>query len=336
MTTTEVVHGADVTFRVGQLVEVRSAEEIMATLDENGELDSLPFMPEMLQYCGRQLTVGKVANKVCDTMTRSGMRRMDNAVHLRDIRCDGGSHGGCQAACLIYWKNDWLRPVETPAQAIPPAQAPASSTIILQLTDVTRRLGDDGTERFRCQSTEILRAAPGSLPLRDLGQYVEDLRSGNAGPVGVTRALLVGLFNRYQHFSREKLPRWLRIRDGLSWGFLQGNTGKTPTGRTDLQPGELVRIKSKVEIEKTLNEQLLNRGMGFDAEMSRFCGRTARVARRVDHIIDEKTGRMIYMKSPCIVLEGIICEGAFNASCPRSIPAYWREIWLDRVVESTG
>src|SRR2546430_13197826 len=87
--------------RVGDVVEVRSQAEILATLDENGELESLPFMPEMLQYCGKQLTVQKVAHKLCDTLTRSGIRRMDNAVHLGGVRCDGSAHGGCQAACLI-------------------------------------------------------------------------------------------------------------------------------------------------------------------------------------------------------------------------------------------
>jgi hypothetical protein len=39
--------------RVGELVEVRRLREILATLDENRELDSLPSMPEMLQFCGR-------------------------------------------------------------------------------------------------------------------------------------------------------------------------------------------------------------------------------------------------------------------------------------------
>ena len=37
------------------------------------------------------------------------------------------------------------------------------------------------------------------------------------------------------------------------------------------------------------------------------------------------------MRSPCIVLEDIVCEGAFNASCPRAITPYWREIWLEKV-----
>ena len=61
--------------RVGDLVEVRSAEEIRATLDEHGELDDLPFMPEMLAFCGRRLTVHKVAHKLCDNISRTGMRR---------------------------------------------------------------------------------------------------------------------------------------------------------------------------------------------------------------------------------------------------------------------
>ena len=75
--------------RVGDLVEVRSAEEIMATLDERGELENLPFMPEMLEFCGQRLTVHKVAHKLCDTITRTGIHKMDNAVHLTGSRCDG-------------------------------------------------------------------------------------------------------------------------------------------------------------------------------------------------------------------------------------------------------
>jgi hypothetical protein len=333
--TTAPVRDGDTTLRAGQLVEVRSSEEILATLDGNGELESLPFMPEMLQYCGRQFTVGKVANKLCDTISRSGIRKMTNAVHLNELRCDGGAHGGCEAACLIYWKTAWLRPVTgTPqAETIVPATPTA---IMLTLTDVSRHVESDGATAYRCQATEMLRAAPEVLPARDLGQYIDDVRFGNVRAAWSVRALLIGLFNRYQDLSRRSLPTWLQIRRGLPFGFLRGQPGKTPTAHTNLQPGELVRIKSKQEIEKTLNSDLLNRGLGFHIEMARFCGRTARVSRRVTQILDEKTGRMIYMKNPCIVLEGIVCEGVYTANCPRAIPAYWREIWLDRVDEPIG
>ena len=331
--------GRTLDLRVGDLVEVRSEDEILATLDERGELDSLPFMPEMLQYCGRQFTVYKVANKLCDTMTRSGMRRMRDAVHLADVRCDGEAHGGCQTACLIYWKDAWLRRVDEPAEAAA-APGPGLETAPLTVADLlarTRRsTADDGEELFSCQATELLRAAPELLPFRDLGQYGRDIRSGNAGIVAVLRAVLVGLFDRFQAFSTRILPRRLWFRGGLRWQFVTGTLTKTPTEHTDLQPGQLVRIKSKREIMSTLSTDSRNRGLGFEAEMARHCGREARVLRRVDRCIEESTGRLLQMQNPCIVLEDVVCEGAYNANCPRAIPAFWREIWLERVAEPGG
>ena len=329
------IESATLDLRVGDIVEVRSHAEILATLDENGELDSLPFMPEMLQYCGKRLTVDKRAHKLCDTLTRSGIRRMENAVHLAGVRCDGSAHGGCEAACLIYWKHAWLRKVD-PADGPPTGpSAPEAPRLLPLLTIASRRPpAEDGETTYRCQATELLRAAPQQLPVRDVGQYVEDVRSGNVSALWSARAFLVGIYNRLQDVGAKRLPPRLRFRGGRHWGNLLGTAVKTPTGTTGLQPGDIVRIKSKEEIEPTLNAELLNRGMGFDAEMGRFCGRTARVARRVDHIIDERTGRMLHMRSPCLVLEGIVCEGAFNASCPRSITPYWREIWLEKVASA--
>jgi hypothetical protein len=195
-----------------------------------------------------------------------------------------------------------------------------------------REPDEDGAPRYACQATEILRAAPDIVRLRDVSQYVKDVSSGNASTPFVTRSVLVGLFNRFQNLSRTHLPKALQIRGGLRWGFLEGRSGNpTPTAVLDLQPGELVRIKSKDEIVATLNQDLLNRGMGFDVEMARFCGRTAVVKARVSQCLDERTGRMLTMKTPCIVLEGIVCEGAFNVACPREFIPFWREIWLERV-----
>jgi len=35
----------------------RSKHEILATLDKSGRLEGLPFMPQMLKYCGRSFKV---------------------------------------------------------------------------------------------------------------------------------------------------------------------------------------------------------------------------------------------------------------------------------------
>ena len=58
-------------FRTGNLVEVRSKEEILATLDQHGCVDGILFMPEMLQFCGQRLRVGAVAHKTCETARRT-------------------------------------------------------------------------------------------------------------------------------------------------------------------------------------------------------------------------------------------------------------------------
>jgi len=318
--------------KAGDVVEVLSAEEIMATLNERGEFENLPFMPEMLKFCGQQLTVHKVAHKLCDTINHTGLRKMNNAVHLTAARCDGAGHGGCEAACLLYWKEAWLKKVEP---GTPNASGPTDGTRIdLPLLEVNTRKdpGPEGEPRYSCQATEILRAAPTCLPIRDLGQYVADVTSGNVTPRGSFVAFLIIVFNRMQQLSKRLLPRRLWFRNGLPWGFVQGRlVGATPTGFLDLQPGELVRIKTKEEIEATLNEKGLNRGMGFAEEMARYCGQTARVQGRVTKCLDEKTGKMLTMKSPCILLEDVVCAGIDAASCPREAMTFWREIWLERV-----
>ena len=222
-----------------------------------------------------------------------------------------------------------MHPAE-PAGATPSPDG-RRSLPVLEI-NARREPGPDGEPRYSCQATEILRAAPDVLRLSEVSQYVLDVSSGNASVPFVTRSVLVGLFNRFQGLSRRRLPERLRIKGGLRWGFLEGRSGSsTPTEILDLQPGEIVRIKSREEIMATLNADLLNRGMGFDAEMARFCGRTAVVKARVHQCIEEKTGRMLTMKSPCIVLEGVVCEGALNVACPREFIPFWREIWLERV-----
>lgn len=321
--------------RVGELVEVRSAEEIRSTLDERGELDSLPFMPEMLTFCGRRMRVHKVAHKLCDMIGEGGLRRMERAVHLTDARCDGAAHGGCQMECSLYFKEAWLKRV-TPDVAATPEPGPGDGRVLLPLLveNTHQAPAADGGERFSCQATRIDRAAPDLVPFKDPRQYVQDVRSGNAGIWATIRTIFFGLFNHFQHLSNRYLPKWLRIRGGMRWGWVQGRlTGRTPAARLELQPGELVRVRSREEIAATLDTGRLNRGMGFEEEMARFCGKTARVRARVELCMDEKTGELLRMKTPCVILDQVVCGGVYKGNCPREYTAFWREIWLERVEE---
>jgi hypothetical protein len=233
----------------------------------------------------------------------------------------------------LYWKEAWLRRVTPGASIAAGAKLPPADTDVDRLTRATKKAPyPDGTERYSCQATEILRATSGHIRFFDLYQYVADLKTGNVGLLALLRTFLFGLFNAYQRRTRKYLPRWLLIKEGMSWGFVKGHvSGATPTGQLDLEVGEVVRIKSKEEIVLTLNSKRLNRGMGFEEEQARACGATARVKRRVDRCIDEKTGRLLTMKNPCIVLEGVVCKGVYHGNCPREYVPFWRELWLERL-----
>src|SRR5260370_21630516 len=100
---------AALNLKAGEWVDVGSQEEILATLDDRGCLENLPFMPEMVQYCGRRFRVFKRADKTCDNIEAWSIRRMKGSVLLEGVRCDGAGHGGCQAGCLIFWKEAWLK-----------------------------------------------------------------------------------------------------------------------------------------------------------------------------------------------------------------------------------
>jgi hypothetical protein len=316
--------------RIGELVEVRSEREILATLDEHGRLDALPFMPEMRQFCGRRFRVYRRAIKACDTIGNRGMFRMEHAVHLEGVRCDGQAHGGCQASCLVYWKEAWLKRVDVDGQAPAGGEPGAAAATVATLTQATRV----DEETFSCQATEMPRAAPVHIAGWDLRQYARDVRAGNARPLPMLRGLLILAFNKLQSLNRRFLPRVPLINGGRSYPFLEGMVeGKTPKQVLDLQPGELVEVKSKEELLRTLDKSNYNRGLRFDVEMLRYCGQQARVLRRVSQIIDEKTGRMVRIPGDCIILEGVVCTADYHQFCPRSIYPYWREIWLRRVGE---
>jgi hypothetical protein len=312
----------------GELVRVRDAAEILATLDENGSLDGLPFMPEMLQFCGRTFRVHRRADKTCDTIELSGLRRMTDTVHLDDLRCDGSGHGGCQAGCLLFWKEAWLTRTTDAAAPAAPAVPPDGVELI---TRATRWPGNSPEEeRFSCQATQLLET---TTPLQwwDARQYVRDLRTGNVGLFRLVRGLAVFLFNKYQGFSKRFLPPRLRIHEGRWFPLTYGTLDKTPSGTLGLQPGELVQVKQRDQILATLDRNGRNRGLTFDSEMLRYCGRRARVLRRVTQIIDERSGKMLTMPRDCIILDGVTCQADYHRFCPRGIYPYWRELWLERV-----
>jgi hypothetical protein len=316
--------------RKGDVVEVRPAAEILATLDDRGELDALPFMPEMVSMCGRRYTVAARTERICDTITGGwASRSMADTVVLDGSSCDGSGHEGCAAACLIYWKEAWLRKVVngTPNGASSVADTSERDSLLSLTVRNAKSEASDGTVRYRCQATQAI-AASDPVSNKDVRSYLRTLTSGNVS---------VGRFARVMARAvvMESSSRLGRLPDPP----LRGSTASsTRTPALDLQPGEWVRVKSAEEIEATLNDKGKNRGLWFDREMLEFCGQVFQVRHRVDRLIDERNGEMIELSSDCVALEGAVCSGEHSLGrwfCPRAIYPYWREGWLERVESTT-
>ncbi|HEY8453343.1 MAG: hypothetical protein FWJ70_02045 [Micromonosporaceae bacterium] len=315
--------------RAGELVRVRSREEILSTLDADGDLGGLPFMPEMLRYAGQEFRVQARAHKTCDTVTMTGTsRRLERTVHLAGLRCDGSAHGGCQAGCLLFWREEWLaRPGDPPLEPRPALHSEETLRKAAVTTDA------DGEPVYRCQATRLPYASR-HLSGFDPRQYVKDLWSGNVRLPALVRGLSITAFNKLQQLSR-RLPRRLRFRDGDPYPFYRGTGDGKRTPAVPLSPGDLVEVRSRDEIMATLSPRNTNGGLWFDCEMLPYCGTRARVARHVERIINEATGRMMRL-SDCVVLDGVVCTGRYRRFCPRAVTPYWRSAWLRRIDEPSG
>ncbi len=343
-------HSHELNLRAGEWVEVRSKDEILATLDGEGMLDQMPFMPEMLKYCGQRLQVSKRAHKTCDPAVGIGGRGMSNTVHLGNLRCDGADHDGCQAGCLIFWKEAWLKRPDTEGREQDNSAAHPTATRPSQATEETlyaklkvMPTGGETEPTYMCQNTQVKHATH-HLSSWDMRQYVEDFTSGNES----LSQLAAGFFyTAWRTVAQAGIGlhtpmRWVYDKFMLGVGGARYPIGlfgvpvgtRTPKFEIGLQEGEMVRVKPFNEILETLDVNYRNRGLYFDVEMVPFTEKQYRVARRVNNIIDEKSCKMIRFKTDAIILENVVCTGRYSYCrrfCPRAIYPYWREIWLERV-----
>lgn len=95
--------------------------------------------------------------------------------------------------------------------------------------------------------------------------------------------------------------------------------------------GDMVRVRTKGEIQSTLNRWNQLKGCAYMVEMFEYCGTTQRVMKKVGRFLDERD----YLVKKCrgiVILEGVFCEGTKDfGACDRTCFYFWREEWLEKI-----
>lgn len=302
------------TLRTGDLVEVKSPAEILQTLDGDGTSDRLPFMPEMVEFCGKRFHVSKRVVKTCYYGTSSGMRKFpaEDVVLLAGLRCSGDAHDGCQKGCTIFWREAWLRRVVN-AATIPLSVDPESRKWLR-----ARLKTSTGPKTYFCQASEILNSTVELSRWERFGKAFSEIRAGNCSVLEMAQRIGIWVF-------------W-KFRKVFLGAYARGSQKPTPVESLNLRSGEWIEIKPLESITKTLDERAHNRGLYFTPAMGGMCGEQHRVERKPEKIIVDGTGEMRQLRNT-VFLKGSLCGCTCVAfgGCPRGEFAYWREIWLRRV-----
>jgi hypothetical protein len=304
--------------RPGDWVEVKHPNEIAETLDEAGTLDKLPFMPEMLPYCGRRFRVSHRVVKVCasgmKTLMFLGEFRNDDVVVL-DLRCTGAAHGGCQKACVIFWREAWLRRVEDGLQPVG-VEVGAIDQLRLRLKTSVE------PNKYFCQASELTRATNKLTKFGKYRRWFGEIRAHNCSLLVMIKRISIFVFWKFRYI--------------FLGPYAAGNLKSTPIEKLNLQAGEWVEIKPMASIRATLDRHANNRGLWFSPAMRSMCGQRRRVERKIERLIVDGTGEMRSMEDT-VFLEGSLCGCAHISlgGCSRCEFVYWREIWLRRVNSPT-
>lgn len=302
-------------FKAGDWVQVKVWEEIAKTLDAAGTTDGLPFMPEMVEFCGGRYQVRRYAEHSCMEMPagRYVTRTFDqkDLVMLHGLQCSGLNHDGCQRACSIFWKSCWLEKSTDQsdgATAVQSKPAPVPQTLKIKASPT----------KYFCQATQLCVISHDHQPQDTISQIKTDLQTGAVGWFAMIPLIV--------------LPYLRKLRNRYLWRpRLRGTLTRTPVQELGLQPGDLVEVKSRQEIEATLDKEGRNRGLVCDAELISNCGKQFRVLGRLDRMISEATGEMRTVTAT-VMLVGVPCPCSFAVGgCPRTDFSYFREIWLKKV-----
>jgi len=98
-----------------------------------------------------------------------------------------------------------------------------------------------------------------------------------------------------------------------------------------LKAGDMVRVRSRAEIQATLDPWKELKGCAFLESMWPYCGTTQRVLQAMERFLDERDYKVKRVRG-MVLLEGVLCRGTpVFGRCDRCCHFFWRQEWLEKM-----
>jgi hypothetical protein len=109
---------ADLNLQPGEWVQVKSREEIAATITADGFNRGMRYDPEMLRYSDQRYRVQLRVDKLINEKNGKMVPMKTACIQLENVYCRAEctpQRLGCPRASNTYWREIWLKRVEPPA-----------------------------------------------------------------------------------------------------------------------------------------------------------------------------------------------------------------------------
>jgi hypothetical protein len=289
-------------FKCGDVVRVLSREKIMGTMNPSGDVEGALVSADLWDHCGRKLVISKVVTHFyrSDRMFKClpALYMLEGAVCSGEV---ASFRSRCDRNCSLLWSGKWLEKADHELESSLANREDRNPGLVGRI--------DDLSEVHRvCQLSHLHVFARTSL-LDDILERVRRLP-------GYTKRSVRSLTARLIPQTAEPT----------------GTVTQVESGDSCIAAGELVKVKSRHEMDNLLDESGKYKGCTFQPEMYDYCGRPYRVLRQVDYFYDEVKQKLCKCKD-LFILEGVYCTGRkrfYKDRCNLNCYPFWHKDWLER------